>query len=76
MLSRSRIIHEKIHHSTPIKIPNSNENLQKLFLESVVPKFMDPTMNSPPNGFMQKLHSRMAILFEDTDIVNDKRVRT
>jgi len=72
----SRIIHEK-GIQLPIKnvkSSNSNTNLivSNELIETTGSNFTGPIMNSPPNEFMRKIQSRMAVL----DIVRDNTVRT
>jgi len=69
-MRRNQIIYER---SVSASIPIPSMRSPKTTDVSVVPNFFDPIMSSPPNDFIQKLYTRMAVF---SDNVDDRRVKT
>jgi len=75
----SRIIHERgtdlpkkgIVTSNIVRVIDSHG-----VVESTGHNFMGPFVNSPPNDFLRKIQSRMAVLDVEIDIVRNNMVKT
>ena len=65
---------EAVTYSRPIPIPKTDNNMNTNRVEySLKQNFFDPTKNSPPDNFMEKLEIRMQHYYNNVAYSNDDK---
>ena len=66
--------YNNVTYSRPIPIPKTDNNMNTNRVEySLKQNFFDPTKNSPPDNFMEKLEIRMQHYYNNVAYSNDDK---